>query len=705
MKTILSKVIPVGAIRSALVVLLLVLIAGVGGAVWGVRELSRDLPAPARIQNIEPPRKTLILAANGDTIHEFFVENRTVVPLSQIPRTLREAVVATEDRRFYGHYGLDLRRLVRVVYENVATDTKPGASTITQQLARNLFLTKDKKVTRKLKEMILALQLEQTYSKDEILEMYLNEIYLGKGAYGVQAAARTFFGKNVQDLNDAESTLIAGLIQLPETYSPFRHLDRAYKRREAVLASLVATGHIDRETARRIAATEVVVRSAEAAGEGPAPGFAAHYVEAVRREIEERYGYDGLYNDGLRITTTLRPDAQRWFEEALENHLAKMEREIGAEVTKAQYDTLKAHGEAPAEIPYLMGAGVLLDVRTGAVLAMVGGRDYEDSSWNLVTQAARQPGSIFKPIVYLTALKHGYMPCSILLDTPVVIDTGVSLWRPKNFNNRFMGPITLRYGLSRSKNVVTAKLINDFGVAPVLETARQLGVTSNLPAVHSLALGAGEVNLMEMVSAYAAFGNHGVRVDPYLITRVESADGEILEEARLHQREVLDPATAYLMADLMTTTLREGTAVAARWNGFTKTGAGKTGTYNEYTDAWFVGYTPSFAGGVWVGYDTKVSMGREGTGARMCVPIWAQVMGKVTADRPDEPFVRPEGIIEKLVCLRSGMLATADCDSTANEVFLAGNFPQSPCDLHGGPLHDFGSLNKGFEALDDDDEF
>lgn len=703
MKTIFSREIPARAIRTALLLMLGVLIVGVAGGVWSVRELSRDLPSPARIQNIEPPRKTLILAADGETIHEFFVENRTLVPLSQIPRTLREAVVATEDRRFYAHYGLDLRRLVRVVYENLTSSSRPGASTITQQLARNLFLTKDKKVTRKLKEMILALQLEQTYSKDEILEMYLNEIYLGKGAYGVQAAARTFFGKNVQDLNDAECTLLAGVIQLPETYSPLRHLDRAYKRREAVLASLVATGAIDREEARRLHQTPVEVRGPGEAAE--AAGFAAHFVEAVRREIEERYGYDGLYNDGLRITTTLRPDCQRWFEEAMEEHLARMEVEIGAEVTKAEYDSLKLAGAAPEQIPYLMGAGVLLDVRTGAVLAMVGGRDYEDSSWNLVTQAARQPGSIFKPIVYLTALRHGYTACSILLDTPVVIDTGVSLWRPKNFNNRFMGPITLRYGLSRSKNVVTAKLINDFGVAPVLETARQLGVTSTLPPVHALALGAGEVNLLEMVSAYAAFGNHGVRVEPYLITRVESADGEILEEARLRQREVLDPATAYLMADLMTTTLQEGTAVGARWNGFTKTGAGKTGTYNEYTDAWFVGYTPSFAGGVWVGYDTKVSMGRKGTGAQMAVPIWARVMGKVTADRPDEPFVRPQGIEEKLVCLRSGMLATADCDSTALEVFLAGNFPQSPCDLHGGPLHDFRSLNKGFGALDDDDEF
>jgi len=703
MRNILTQNIPPVAIRSSILVAFALLILGIAGGLLAVRELSRDLPSPARIQNITPPRKTLLLAANGDMIHEFFVENRTVVPLSQVPRTLRTAVVATEDRRFYQHYGLDLRRMVRIVYENVMTSSRPGASTITQQLARNLFLTPDKKITRKLKEMILALQLEQTYSKDEILEMYLNQIYLGKGAYGMQAAARTFFGKNVQDLNDAECTLLAGIIQLPETYSPVRHLDRAYNRREAVLASMVSTGDIDRERAREIAATEVIVcgpRSIE-----QAPGYASHFVEAVRREIESRYGYDGLYSDGLRITTTLIPAFQREFELAAEEHLLVVEREIKAETTKAMYDSLEAIGEAPDALPYLMAAGVLLDVRTGAVLAMVGGRDYEDSSWNLATQAARQPGSIFKPVVYLTALRHGYMPSSILMDTPVVIDTGVSLWRPKNFNNRFMGPLTLRYSLSRSKNVVTAKLINDFGVAPVLETARQLGITSDLPPVHSLALGAGEVNLMEMVSAYASFGNHGVRVDPYLITRVESANGEILEEARLHQREVLDPATAFLMADLMSTTLDEGTAQGARRYGFRKTGAGKTGTYNKYTDAWFVGFTPSYAAGVWVGFDTKVSMGHLGTGSHMAVPIWARVMGKVTDGKPDEPFVRPDGIIEKRVCLRTGVLATTRCDSTDVEVFLLDNFPQLTCDLHGGALHDFDSFNKGFGTLDDDDEF
>ncbi len=309
-------------------------------------------------------------------------------------------------------------------------------------------------------------------------------------------------------------------------------------------------------------------------------------------------------------------------------------------------------------------------------------------------------------MIYLTALNHDYMPCSILMDTPVLIDTGVSLWRPRNFNNRFMGPITLRYALSHSKNVVTAKLVNDFGVAPVLDTARQLGITSNLPPVHALALGAGEVNLLEMVAAYGAFGNHGVHVDPFFITRVETESGEILEEARIRQREVLDPAQAYLMSDLMQSTFAPGgTAAGARRMGFEKTAAGKTGTYNKYTDAWFVGFTPSFVAGVWVGFDEKINMGRRATGAHMALPIWADFMQEVTRNRPDEPFVRPAGIVDKHVCLRSGMLATTRCDSTTLEIFLADNFPQRPCDVHGGPLQDFDGFQKDFSTLDDEDEF
>jgi penicillin-binding protein 1A len=704
MKNILTRVITPSRVRVCLVVIAGLLLLVIAAGLYTVKQLSRDLPSLARIQNIEPPRKTLILAANGDTIHEFFVENRTVVPLDRMPRRLLEAVVAIEDRRFYQHYGLDMRRFVQIVWINLTSSESPGASTITQQLARNTFLTLDKKISRKIKEMILALQIEQTYSKDEILAMYLNEIYMGSGTYGMQAASRLYFGKNVWELADAEATLLAGVIQLPEVYSPRRHIDRAYRRRTIVLESMINAGNLSRAEARSINETDVVISGPTQ--ETDAPGFAAYFVEEIRKELEDRYGYDGLYNNGLRVTTTLVPEYQRLMEETTETHLLAMEAENEYPFTKAMYDSLAALGETPERLEYLLSSSVLMNTRTGAVLGLVGGRDYEHSKWNLATQAARQPGSIFKPVIYLTALKHGYLPCSILLDTPVLIDTGVSLWRPRNFNNRFMGPMTVRYALSRSKNVVTAKLINDFGVAPVLDTARQLGINSFLPPVQALALGAGEVNLLEMVAAYAAFGNHGVHVDPHIITLVETENGEILEEARIHQREVLDPAQAYLMSDLMQSTFGPGgTAARARWLGFDRTAAGKTGTYNKYTDAWFVGFTPSLAAGVWVGFDEKVNMGRRATGAHMALPIWAGFMKRVVRDFPDEEFVRPAGIVEKHVCLRSGMLATTSCDSTSTEVFLADNFPQRPCDLHGGPLQDFDGIQKDFSTLDDEDEF
>ena len=337
---------------------------------------------------------------------------------------------------------------------------------------------------------------------------------------------------------------------------------------------------------------------------------------------------------------------------------------------------------------------------------MVGGRSFDDYKWNMTTQASRQPGSIFKPIVYLTALQHGYTACSILMDTPFVLDTGVSLWRPKNFSGTFRGPMTLRFALSRSVNTPTAKLYQDFGLAPVLENVQRLGFTTELPRVPALFLGAGEVTLREVVAAYSSFANHGVYTQQHLITRVESAEGEILFQVRINQREALSPADAYMMTNLLQTTLKEGTGVSARWRGFTKTGAGKTGTTNESTNAWFCGFTPSFCGGVWVGFDQALPMGRGATGARMALPVWADFMGKITDQKGDEPFVRPPGILEETVCLRSGMMATSNCDSTALEVFLPDNYVQDTCDLHGGALHDFKGVSKDFQTLDeDDDEF
>lgn len=684
MKRIWNKEIPRAWVRASLLAAAASFFALLGFCLAWLNHLARDLPPLAAIQAIEPSRGTMVFAANGDTLHAFYRENRTVVPLARIPLRLQQAVVATEDRRFYEHYGIDARRLVKIIWINLTSRNRPGASTLTQQLARNLFLTAEKTLARKVREAILALQIEQTYAKDEILTMYLNQIYFGKGAYGVQAASRTFFGKDVWDLDDAEMTLLAGIIQNPGRYSPFTHLDAAYRRREAVLKSMVDARFLTRAEATEIAAQEVSVRDPRDSREEL--DHAAYFVEEVRQYLERRYGAEALYEGGLRVTTTLVPAYQRHLEEAAEKHMRKCERDFRFPMTRERYEQL-ALEERPPETPtYLQCAALLVDNRSGAVLAMLGGRSFHDSKFNRARQARRQPGSVFKPFVYLTALQRGYTPASILMDSPVVIDTGAGLWQPRNFSGTFEGPITLRRALSRSINCPTARFYLDFGLAPVLETVRELGIRSELPRVPSLFLGAGELTLLEIVAAYAPLGNQGIYVAPRLVTRVETADGELLEESRPQQHEAVDPATAYVMASLLESTLREGTAARAAQLGFKGVAAGKTGTTNDYTDAWFVGFTPTLCAGVWVGFDAKISMGGRKTGAVMALPIWADFMGRITADQGSEAFSRPAGVTDALVCQESGNLATIRCQLTRAEVFLEGTAPRWPCELHRGPL-------------------
>jgi len=521
MVRLLNITIPRRLVRGTLITMLVVLILGLAGTMIGVEYLSRDLPSLDTLQSIEPSVKTIIFAANGDTLREFYTENRTIVPLSRIPVALQQAVISVEDRRFHEHYGVDLRRLVGVVIINLTTNRSPGGSTLTQQLARNLFprlLPSQKRITRKFREWIVATQIESIYTKDEILAMYLNQIYLGKGSYGVQAASHVFFGKDVWDLGPAECTMIAGMIQLPEHYSPIRHLDKAYARRSTVLETMIGAGYLTRAEAQVIGNTEVhpVEASDSSRTRG---GFAAYYVEEVRKNLEKQYGSSKLYKEGLRVWTTLVPQYQTWMEEALENHLTTEETARKYDMTKAMYDSLVTIDERPEKLEYLQGSALLQDVRTGAILGMIGGRSFDDYKWNMATQASRQPGSIFKPFVYLTALQHGYISSSILMDTPFVLDTGVSLWRPKNFSGRFRGPMTLRFALTRSVNTPTAKLYQDFGLAPVLENVRKLGFTTKLPRVPALFLGAGEVTLREVVAAYSTFANHGVYTTQHKIGR------------------------------------------------------------------------------------------------------------------------------------------------------------------------------------------
>ncbi len=470
MPRLLEREIPRVWVRVSLLALTGAFCLLMGISIAWIRHLSRDLPSPAVIQEIAPSLKTLVLSARGDTIHEFFRENRAIVALPRIPLRLQQAVVAIEDRRFYDHYGVDARRIVKIIWVNLTSRSRPGASTLTQQLARNLFLTPEKTVSRKLKEIILALQIEQTYTKDEILAMYLNQIYLGRGAYGVQAAARTYFGKDVRDLADPELTLLAGLIQNPGRFNPFTHADAAYRRRAIVLQSMVETGSLTREKAEEIGRTQV--RLADPDDVLNHVDFGGYFFEEVRQHLERRYGVAALYEGGLRVTTTLDPAAQRFMEQAVERHLTRFEKDFGYRHSRARYLRQIEAEEAGARPVYLQCAALLMDSQTGAVLGMVGGRSFRESKFNRAVQARRQPGSVFKPFVYLAAIERGYTPASILMDTPVVIDTGAGLWRPQNYSGKFEGPVTLRYALSHSINCPTARFYLDFGLSPVLDAAR-----------------------------------------------------------------------------------------------------------------------------------------------------------------------------------------------------------------------------------------
>ena len=707
MRGLLGKTIPRPWVKRVMWLTLGLFLVAVGGTVFGLNWLARDLPPIDTLRTIDPSVKTIIYAAGGETLREFYTENRTIVTLDEIPVVLRQAVVSVEDKRFYNHYGIDLRRIVGVIWINLTSSSSPGGSTLTQQLARNLFpklLPSEKRMTRKFREWIVAAQIESLYTKDEILAMYLNQIYLGKGAYGVQAAARTFFGRDVKDLGPAECTMLAGMIQQPERFSPLRHPEAAYARRATVLETMIGAGYLSRAEAEEIGATKVGTAETDAAS--VSAGFAAYFVEEVRKLLEKEYGATRLYRDGLRVWTTLVPQYQQAMEDALEAHLLEEEKGRPRSQTRAGYDQLVADGRRPPKVTYLQGAALLQDVHSGAVLGMIGGRSFEDSKWNMATQAKRQPGSTFKPFVYLTALQRGYTPSTVLMDTPVVIDTGSSLWRPENYSVTFSGPMTVRFALSHSINVPTAKLYLDFGLAPVLENLRRLGFSDDLPRVPSLFLGAGEVTLAELVAAYSAFANQGVLDDQYLISRVETVDGEVLFEARVNQRDAVDPAQAYVLTDLLTSTLTEGTAASASRYGFKRTGAGKTGTTNDNTNAWFIGYTPSFCGGVWVGFDDPIPMGRGATGSRMAVPVWASFMSKVTARKGDEVFTRPPGVVDRVTCMRSGLLALSGCDSVRTEVFLPENYPTEWCNLDRGRPLEGDSGGRGFRSLDrGNDEF
>jgi penicillin-binding protein 1A len=672
-----------GSVTKFLLAVLVVVICGVVGVGIGVANwLRKDLPSPTNLQTIAPPVKTLVYDRNEKLVHEFFKENRSLVPLREIPRPLVQAILAIEDRRFYSHWGIDPIRLARALLTDiVARRPEQGGSTITQQLARNLFLTHEKTLTRKLKEIVLAIRIEQTYTKDEILEMYFNQIYFGEGAYGVDAAAKVYFGKRVQELNLPECALLAGLPRNPRDYSPRRDPDRSLKRRNLVLSQMLAAKFINRAAYEQASEAPLgVTKTRYNAQEAP------YFMEMVRQYLDERYGSNQLYEGGLRIHTTIDIDIQHAAEESLERRLTALEQRNQYKKTRA---ALAKEGGPPArdknQTQYLQGAIVSIEPSSGQILALMGGRDFNDSNFNRAVQAARQPGSAFKPFIYTAAIDNGFSPTDIILDTPVSFRAGNGEdWSPQNYDKKFRGPVTLRNALANSVNVPAAKLLQKLGTTVVTSYAKRMGIKSRLSPDLSLALGTSEVNLLELTSAYGVYANQGVRVPPVFILRVEDKNGKVLEQSKTVAEEVLSPETALTMTSMMESVLENGTAASARALGFTAPAAGKTGTTDDYSDAWFVGYVPGVVTGVWVGFDRKQKIGPGMTGAAAALPIWVDVMLAATKNRPPQDFPVPSGVVSRLICTETGLLANPACPSTEIELFREGSEPTGYCNVHTG---------------------
>ena len=615
------------------------LLAGVLALIVIVKVVGRDLPSPARLQAISPAVKTKVLDREDRLIGEFYRENRTLVRLDDVPADLVNAFLSVEDRRFFDHWGVNLPSVLRSTLRNVfSLRVREGASTITQQLAKNLFLTQERTFSRKIKEAVLAVRIEQNYSKREILEMYLNEIYFGDSAYGVQAAARRYFGKDIGDLTLPESALLAGVVRNPLAYSPRRHPEAAQRRRAIVLRSMETCGYITREQMQAAMEDSVSVAAAPLN-----PDNAPYFMEMVRQVLETEFGSEAIYEGGLVVHTTLDLPLQQEAERVLENHLSKLEDSLKPKMSRAGYLLRKERGDNPPT-EYIQGAAMVLDAGTGAMRVLIGGRSFEESKFNRAVMAMRQPGSAFKPFIYLAAIEQGFYPSYTVVDAPVVFnERGQPPWRPQNYDHEYRGPVTLRYALQKSLNIPTIKIQEEVGTEKVIQVARAAGIETPIPQFRSIALGTAEVTLRDLTYAYAVFANEGIRVDPFFIDRIEDHAGNLLKEWKPRRREVLPAAPVAVLVNMMQSVMDHGTGAPARTMGFTLPAAGKTGTTDDYTDAWFVGFTPHVVCGVWVGYDKRKPIGRGMTGSEAALPIWAPIMIAATQGSAPDGFSAPRG--------------------------------------------------------------
>jgi penicillin-binding protein 1A len=729
---------------------------------------------------------SIIYSEEDEEIGKFLMDNRIPISYERIPKPLVNAFIAAEDADFFQHKGVDYKGILRAMFKNfLAGRIVQGGSTITQQVTKTFFLTPKRSLTRKLKEVAYAFGLEQNLTKEEILALYLNNIYLGNGAYGVEAAADSYFNKHVEQLNLAEMAMMAGLVKAPSRYSPVNNLKRAKDRQAYVLTRMTELGFVSQEQKEKALQTPLKIQSRESAYFSKAP----YFTEFIRHQVERKYGKEKLYREGLRIYTTLNLSLQKAAQKSVEVGLRELDKREGfrgpsqtlppnevkelpnkrkgvlpplsqkeifegvilsKEDPKKSYTAwvedrkgilpysemswaltikptptykpqkVKTPGDLlnPGDVisvrvkesskkeqtlrlsleqePIVQGALLCLDPRTGYVRAMVGGRDFGESQFNRAISARRQPGSAFKPLIYAAALEKGYTPSTILMDSPVEYSDpdGGTYWAPKNYDEDFMGPITFRNALAHSRNVVTVKILEDIGVGYALPFIKKLGIESSIKRDLSIALGTSGVSMMELASAFAVFANGGERIKPIFIKKIVTMNGEVLEEntpyIEMEEKEeeeemlktppptskeqVISPQNAFIMTHLLQGVVQHGTGQRAKALG--RPVAGKTGTSSDYSDAWFIGYTPSLLTGVWVGFDDKASLGKKETGARAALPIWISFMDQALRNTPVEIPKPPAGITFIKVNIETGLPTNTDSPETITEAFIDSSVPR-----------------------------
>ena len=653
---------------------------------WSLVCAGGQCPTVDVLELYQPRQTSKLYASDGRFLAELGLERRTVARLQDIPPLVQNAFVYTEDKRFYSHNGIDFIRVFGSVAVNlVRGGFAQGFSTITMQLARNIFperLERAKSIVRKLREAKVALAIERKYSKQKILELYLNQIYLGNGAYGVESAAQRYFGKNVRELNLPEAALLAALPKAPERYNPRREPDRAVQRRNAVLELLRTTGVINDADASLAKAYPLQLAQRTETGD-----VAPYFVEWIRKQLDEQFGRQ-LYEQGLKVYTTLDIDMQLAAERALEQQLRAIEGgKLGPYKHLSYEQYFSRTGGDDRNIsgvtPYLQGAFVAIEPRTGSVRAMIGGRDYADSKFNRATQALRQPGSTFKPIVYADAIQNGHTTAEALEDSPLSVpQAGGGSWSPQNFDGRSMGYIPLRRALYLSRNQATVRLGMSLGEESVASMARRFGLSTPMPPYPSLHIGAADVYPLEMIAAYTTFATGGIRSRPTGVVRVESAKGEVLWEPGPVRTAVLSTGEAWLMTDMLRDVVRRGTAARAV-AGLRVPAGGKTGTTNDGADVWFIGFTPDLVAGVWMGLDRPRSIMRNAQGGDLAAPAWTAFMTEVYRRRAlTTEFAGPGGLIavpvDRLTGFRAGPLCPAD--RVFIDYFVQGTEPTRECD-------------------------